>query len=86
VQLTHGDIIAVGSLKLACLATPGHTNGCMSFYLPGAGARVGMVFTGRRAQLQAQLASTNKSPLTQGGGGANGRVGNGTNVAHQFEV
>lgn len=46
VQLTHGDIIAVGSLKLACLATPGHTNGCMSFYLPGAGARVGMVFTG----------------------------------------
>lgn len=30
-----------------CIATPGHTNGCMSFYLPPAqpGA-TGMVFTG----------------------------------------
>lgn len=46
VQLTHGDIITVGSLNLACLATPGHTNGCMCFYLPGVGDRVGMVFTG----------------------------------------
>ncbi len=38
----HGDKIKFGSLELECLATPGHTDGCMSYYLPAAG----MVFTG----------------------------------------
>lgn len=48
VHLSCGDVLEVGtSLKLVCLATPGHTDGCMSFYLPpGAGGRTGMVFTG----------------------------------------
>lgn len=46
VQLAPGDILTVGSLQLLCLATPGHTNGCMCFYLPGNGSRTGMVFTG----------------------------------------
>jgi glyoxylase-like metal-dependent hydrolase (beta-lactamase superfamily II) len=47
VQLAPGDTLTVGSLQLVCLATPGHTNGCMCFYLPGAGSRTGMVFTGK---------------------------------------
>jgi hypothetical protein len=46
VQLAPGDTLVVGSLQLLCLATPGHTNGCMCFYLPGNGSRTGMVFTG----------------------------------------
>lgn len=48
VHLSCGDVLEVGpSLKLVCLATPGHTDGCMSFYLPpGASGRTGMVFTG----------------------------------------
>lgn len=46
-QLKDGDTITVGSLDIRCISTPGHTNGCMSFYLPPAqeGA-CGMVFTG----------------------------------------
>eukprot|EP00775_Hariotina_reticulata_P006637 gene6637-6864_t len=47
VKLQEGDTINVGSLSLQCLATPGHTDGCMSFYLAPLGpAGVGMVFTG----------------------------------------
>lgn len=46
-QLQDNDTIQVGSLAIRCISTPGHTNGCMSFYLapvqPGVG---GMVFTG----------------------------------------
>ncbi len=38
----HGDIITFGGFRLECRATPGHTDGCMSYYLPAAG----MVFTG----------------------------------------
>lgn len=43
VLVEPGDKIAVGGLALECLATPGHTLGCMSFLLPGSPARV---FTG----------------------------------------
>jgi glyoxylase-like metal-dependent hydrolase (beta-lactamase superfamily II) len=39
--LKDGDTIGVGKLALKCLETPGHTDGCMSFY----GEDVG-VFTG----------------------------------------
>jgi len=47
VQLVHGDVISVGALQLTCLATPGHTDGCISFYLaPGGEGRLGVVFTG----------------------------------------
>jgi sulfur dioxygenase len=38
--LDHQDEIAFGDFKLKAIATPGHTDSCMSFYLPG------MVFTG----------------------------------------
>lgn len=46
VQLSPGDTLKIGSLSLTCLATPGHTNGCMSFYLPAGPSRSGLVFTG----------------------------------------
>lgn len=46
VKLSPGDTIKVGSLRLTCLATPGHTNGCMCFYLPPSEVRTGLVFTG----------------------------------------
>ncbi len=39
-QLTDGQVIEVGSLKLKVLATPGHTDSCLSFYMEGS------VFTG----------------------------------------
>jgi sulfur dioxygenase len=47
IQLHDGDIISIGSLEMYCLATPGHTDGCMTYYLPSpvTGAS-GMVFTG----------------------------------------
>ncbi|MFT5713466.1 MAG: sulfur dioxygenase, partial [Glaciecola sp.] len=38
--LSNGDELSCGSLKLKALATPGHTSGCMSYYIDG------MVFTG----------------------------------------
>uniref|UniRef100_A0A383VCV9 Metallo-beta-lactamase domain-containing protein n=1 Tax=Tetradesmus obliquus TaxID=3088 RepID=A0A383VCV9_TETOB len=47
IQLQHGDIIKFGSLALHAIATPGHTSGCLCFYLPPAGAGApGLVFTG----------------------------------------
>ncbi len=38
--LNDGDTIELGSYKIKALATPGHTNGCMSYYVDG------MAFTG----------------------------------------
>ena len=47
IQLHDGDVINIGLLELHCLATPGHTNGCMSYYLPSpVTSASGMVFTG----------------------------------------
>lgn len=34
VLLHHGDVVAFGKLSLGVRATPGHTNGCLSFVLP----------------------------------------------------
>ena len=41
-HLAHGDTIRFGSHVLECRATPGHTDGCMSYYL----GEAGWVFTG----------------------------------------
>jgi glyoxylase-like metal-dependent hydrolase (beta-lactamase superfamily II) len=46
VQLSAGDVITLGSLQLKVLPTPGHTQGCSSYYLTPGPNRVGMVFTG----------------------------------------
>jgi sulfur dioxygenase len=47
IQLQHGDSIKFGSLELQVLSTPGHTSGCLCFYLPPAGpGAAGLVFTG----------------------------------------
>lgn len=46
IQLSAGDDISVGPLQLKVLPTPGHTQGCSSYYLPPGANRVGMVFTG----------------------------------------
>ena len=48
-HLQPNDVIEVGSLRLTCLATPGHTDGCMCFYLPPGEGRSGLVFTGECA-------------------------------------
>ncbi len=40
--LVHGDVVRFGSLALEVRATPGHTNGCLSFVTPDHAA----VFTG----------------------------------------
>jgi glyoxylase-like metal-dependent hydrolase (beta-lactamase superfamily II) len=45
IKLQDGDVISFGGLQLTAMATPGHTNGCMSFYTT-AGGGSGMVFTG----------------------------------------
>lgn len=47
-HLQHGDTIPIGAaLQLRCMATPGHTAGCMCYHLPPtAEGGVGMVFTG----------------------------------------
>lgn len=47
VQLADGDAVAFGSLALRVISTPGHTSGCICYYLPPAAAGgAGMVFTG----------------------------------------
>ncbi|WIA11128.1 hypothetical protein OEZ85_011271 [Tetradesmus obliquus] len=47
IQLQHGDTIKFGTLELRVLATPGHTSGCKSFYLPPVSpGSPGLVFTG----------------------------------------
>jgi sulfur dioxygenase len=38
--LLHGDALRIGDVEITVLATPGHTNDSLSFYVPGA------VFTG----------------------------------------
>jgi sulfur dioxygenase len=40
IQLKDGDELALGASKIRCIATPGHTNTCMSYYAAG------RVFTG----------------------------------------
>lgn len=40
IQLRDGQILPLGNKKITALATPGHTNACMSFYFEG------MIFTG----------------------------------------
>ena len=40
--LEHGDVLAVGSVKLVARSTPGHTDGCMAFVL----SDLSMGFTG----------------------------------------
>ncbi|KAJ3255179.1 Ethylmalonic encephalopathy 1 [Boothiomyces macroporosus] len=42
IHLLEGDKIHVGDLEFKCIATPGHTNGCMCFYLE----KEGVLFTG----------------------------------------
>jgi len=42
VRVKHGDVIKFGRFELECRATPGHTDGCMSYVFHEAG----MVFTG----------------------------------------
>jgi sulfur dioxygenase len=45
--LAHGDKMHVGTVTLTALATPGHTDGCMSFHMaPVAEGQAGLVFTG----------------------------------------
>lgn len=41
-ELRHGDVVKVGCMALEVRATPGHTNGCLSFVLNDQG----MAFTG----------------------------------------
>jgi len=45
IYLEDGDEIKFGKYSLECLATPGHTSGCMSFHLVGPGEPLA-VFTG----------------------------------------
>jgi len=39
-EIEQGDVLSVGSVNIDVLTTPGHTDGCVSYYVPG------MVFTG----------------------------------------
>lgn len=46
-QLADGDAVPLGALALRCISTPGHTAGCMCFYLPPAApGAAGLAFTG----------------------------------------
>lgn len=40
INLAHRQELFLGKIKILCLSTPGHTDSCMSFYVPG------KVFTG----------------------------------------
>jgi len=40
--VVHGDVIHVGDLAIEVRETPGHTNTCVSYYVPA----LGMIFTG----------------------------------------
>jgi len=42
IGLVDGQELQLGALSLRALTTPGHTQGCLSFYVP----KLGMVFTG----------------------------------------
>jgi hypothetical protein len=47
ILLQDNDCIKLGSLEFRVIATPGHTNGCLCFYLPPSSAGgPGLVFTG----------------------------------------
>jgi sulfur dioxygenase len=47
ILLHDNDSIKFGSLALQVLATPGHTSGCLCFYLaPSSAGGPGLVFTG----------------------------------------
>jgi glyoxylase-like metal-dependent hydrolase (beta-lactamase superfamily II) len=47
VRLQPDQVINLGRLRITCLATPGHTNGCMSFHLSSAAeGGAGVVFSG----------------------------------------
>ena len=41
IKFAHGDVLSFGAFRLEVRATPGHTNGCVCFVLPGCA-----VFTG----------------------------------------
>jgi len=43
ILVEHGDKVSFGRLAVEAIATPGHTDGCMTWHLPG---EPGMVFTG----------------------------------------
>eukprot|EP00429_Kryptoperidinium_foliaceum_P044523 CAMPEP_0176106918 /NCGR_PEP_ID=MMETSP0120_2-20121206/53654_1 /TAXON_ID=160619 /ORGANISM="Kryptoperidinium foliaceum, Strain CCMP 1326" /LENGTH=423 /DNA_ID=CAMNT_0017441041 /DNA_START=51 /DNA_END=1322 /DNA_ORIENTATION=+ len=43
VHVEHGDKVSFGRLSLEAIATPGHTDGCVTWHLPG---DPGMIFTG----------------------------------------
>lgn len=71
VQLHDGDPLEVGSLNLHCLATPGHTNGCMCFYLPSQGqGQPGMVFTGDALLIM----GCGRTDFQQGDAGGRGKL------------
>jgi glyoxylase-like metal-dependent hydrolase (beta-lactamase superfamily II) len=69
VYVQHGDTVRFGGYALECRATPGHTNGCMTFYL----AEPGWVFTGDALLIR----SCGRTDFQQGGraGGAGGVAG-----------
>jgi sulfur dioxygenase len=46
VHVQDGEGISFGEHSIVCLSTPGHTLGCMSFFLPPSDGSHGAVFTG----------------------------------------
>jgi sulfur dioxygenase len=46
VPLSDGDVVRVGSIALAVLATPGHTSGCVSYLVSEGGRAPDRVLTG----------------------------------------
>ena len=46
ISLTDGDEIPLGNLTVKAIATPGHTDTCMSFYVAGQDGTTKIVFTG----------------------------------------
>lgn len=41
VKISHGDTVSFGAFSLQVRATPGHTDGCVTYVLPGAAAFTG---------------------------------------------
>lgn len=47
ILVSAGDTVAIGDhFQLQVIGTPGHTEGCVSYYLPAGEGHPGMVFTG----------------------------------------
>jgi len=46
IPVDDGDTIVFGAFDLHCIATPGHTNGCVTFHLRERDGKPGMLFTG----------------------------------------